>query len=133
MFLTRLISGAVLLVIAFASFWVGAPLLPVVLYTISLIGYLELTKALGVREEGKKASMLWKLLELPPLRCITDCFCSGTWMCWREGDSFICCSAWCYSFWGIVCLCAVVPEASGGTCYDVSLFFPVCAGDAVLY
>ncbi len=54
MFLTRLISGAVLLVIAFASFWVGPPLLPVVLYTISLIGYLELTKALGVRDGGKK-------------------------------------------------------------------------------
>lgn len=54
MFLTRLISGAVLLVIAFASFWVGAPLLPAVLYTISLIGYLELTKALGVRGEASK-------------------------------------------------------------------------------
>lgn len=54
MFLTRLISGAVLLVIAFASLWAGAPLLPAVLYTISLIGYLELTKALGVREKGRK-------------------------------------------------------------------------------
>ena len=54
MFLSRLLSGAVLLVIAFASFWVGAPLLPVVLCVVSLIGYLELTRALGVREEGKK-------------------------------------------------------------------------------
>ncbi|MCM1057080.1 MAG: phosphatidate cytidylyltransferase [Firmicutes bacterium] len=54
MFWTRLLSGAVLLVIAFVSFWVGAPLLPVVLYVVALIGYLELTKALGVREEGKK-------------------------------------------------------------------------------
>lgn len=54
MFWTRLLSGAVLLVIAFASFWVGAPLLPVVLYAVSLIGFLELTRALGVREEGKK-------------------------------------------------------------------------------
>lgn len=54
MFLTRLMSGAVLLIIAFASFWAGAPLLPAVLYTVSLIGYLELTKALGVRGEGGK-------------------------------------------------------------------------------
>lgn len=54
MFWTRLLSGAVLLVIAFASFWVGAPLLPVVLYVVSLIGFLELTKALGVRGEEKK-------------------------------------------------------------------------------
>lgn len=54
MFVTRLLSGAVLLVIAFASFWVGAPLLPAVLYAVSLIGFLELTKALGVRGEEKK-------------------------------------------------------------------------------
>lgn len=54
MFWTRLLSGAVLLVIAFASFWVGAPLLPVVLYVVSLIGFLELTKALGVREKDAK-------------------------------------------------------------------------------
>lgn len=54
MFWTRLLSGTVLLVIAFASFWVGAPLLPVVLYVVSLIGFLELTKALGVRKEGGK-------------------------------------------------------------------------------
>lgn len=54
MFWTRLLSGVLMLVIAFASFWVGAPLLTVVLYVISLVGFLELTKALGVREEGKK-------------------------------------------------------------------------------
>ncbi|MCM1191331.1 MAG: phosphatidate cytidylyltransferase [Butyrivibrio sp.] len=54
MFWTRLLSGAVLLVIAFVSFWVGAPLLPAVLYVVSLIGFLELTGALGVREEGSK-------------------------------------------------------------------------------
>ena len=52
MFLTRLLSGAVLLLIAFASFWVGAPLLPVVLLLVSAVGYLELTKALGVREKN---------------------------------------------------------------------------------
>lgn len=53
MFVSRLLSGAVLLVVASASLWVGAPLLPVVLYAVSLTGYLELTKALGVREKGK--------------------------------------------------------------------------------
>ncbi len=54
MFWTRLLSGAVMLAIAFASFWAGAPLLPVILCAVSLIGFLELTKALGVREEGGK-------------------------------------------------------------------------------
>lgn len=54
MFWTRLLSGIVLLVIAFASFWVGSPLLPVVLYVVSLIGFLELTKALGVRKKDGK-------------------------------------------------------------------------------
>lgn len=54
MFWTRLLSGILMLVVAFASFWVGAPLLTVVLYVVSLVGFLELTKALGVREEGKK-------------------------------------------------------------------------------
>lgn len=56
MFLTRLLSGAVLLLIAFAAFWIGAPLLPVLLAFVSMAGYLELTKALGVRgEKGKRA------------------------------------------------------------------------------
>ncbi len=54
MFWTRLLSGVVMLAIAFASFWMGAPLLPVILYLISMAGFLELTKALGVRGEAKR-------------------------------------------------------------------------------
>lgn len=48
MFLTRLISGIVLLIIAFGAFTLGAPVLTVLLAVISLIGYRELTKVLGV-------------------------------------------------------------------------------------
>lgn len=48
MFWTRLLSGAVLLVIAFLSFIAGAPVLPLVLLFVSLVGYGELAKALGV-------------------------------------------------------------------------------------
>lgn len=54
MFWTRLFSGILMLVVAFTSFWVGAPLLTAVLYVVSLVGFLELTKALGVRGEEKK-------------------------------------------------------------------------------
>ena len=51
MFLTRLISGVVLIIIAFISFFVGTPLLPLVLLFVSLVGYRELIKALGVGGE----------------------------------------------------------------------------------
>ncbi len=57
MFVTRLISGIVLLIIAFGAFTLGAPVLTVLLAVISLIGYRELTKVLGVsgavKENGK--------------------------------------------------------------------------------
>ena len=48
MFWTRLFSGIVLLVIAIGSIWLGGPVLTVVLFAVSLVGYRELTKALGV-------------------------------------------------------------------------------------
>lgn len=48
MFRTRLLSGVVLIVIAAAGFIVGAPLLPLLLFFISVVGYRELVKALGV-------------------------------------------------------------------------------------
>ena len=48
MFWTRLFSGIVLLVIAIGSIWLGGPVLTVVLLVVSLVGYRELTKALGV-------------------------------------------------------------------------------------
>ena len=57
MFLTRLLSGAVLIIIAVISFLAGAPVLPLVLLFISLVGYRELMKAFGVTagQEQKKS------------------------------------------------------------------------------
>lgn len=56
MFWTRLLSGVVLICIAFISFFAGSPLLPLVLLFVSLVGYRELIKALGVTatQEGKR-------------------------------------------------------------------------------
>ncbi|MBQ9122999.1 MAG: phosphatidate cytidylyltransferase [Lachnospiraceae bacterium] len=53
MFWTRLISGAVLLIIAAASFAIGGPVLAGLLLVISLIAYWELCKATGALTEGK--------------------------------------------------------------------------------
>ena len=57
MFWTRLFSGIVLLVIAIGSIWWGGPVLTVVLLLVSLVGYRELTKALGVPSGEKKAAV----------------------------------------------------------------------------
>lgn len=54
MFWTRLFSGIVLLAIAIGSIWLGEPVLTVVLLVVSLVGYRELTKALGVPSGEKK-------------------------------------------------------------------------------
>lgn len=54
MFRTRLLSGIVLIVIAFAAFFIGAPFLPLLLFFISAVGYRELVKALGVSAENQK-------------------------------------------------------------------------------
>lgn len=54
MFWTRLLSGIILLVIAVGSIWLGEPVLTAVLLVVSLIGYRELTKALGVSSGDKK-------------------------------------------------------------------------------
>lgn len=48
MFRTRLISGIVLIAVAFAAFYAGAPVLTLLLFLISLAGYRELAKALGI-------------------------------------------------------------------------------------
>ncbi len=53
MFVTRLLSGIVLIVVAFAAFFIGSPLLSVLLLCVSLVGYRELVKALGVTETNK--------------------------------------------------------------------------------
>jgi len=53
MFKTRLLSGIVLLIIAFFSFYMGAPVLTIVLLLVSLAGYRELTKAFnGLKQDG---------------------------------------------------------------------------------
>lgn len=58
MFRTRLLSGIVLVILAFVSIWCGGPVLAVVLCAISEIAYRELTKATGVHTEGVKANVL---------------------------------------------------------------------------
>lgn len=57
MFWTRLFSGIILLVIAIGSIWLGGPVLTAVLLVVSLVGYLELTKALGASSGEKKAAV----------------------------------------------------------------------------
>lgn len=54
MFRTRLISGIVLIVIAFAAFYAGTPVLTLLLFLISLAGYRELARALGVSGGARK-------------------------------------------------------------------------------
>lgn len=53
MFLTRLLSGIVLVLIALITLIQGGWLLAAVTFIISVIGYLELTKAVGIHEKGK--------------------------------------------------------------------------------
>jgi len=57
MFWTRLFSGIILLVIAIGSIWLGGPVLTAVLLAVSLVGYRELTRALGVSSGEKKAEI----------------------------------------------------------------------------
>lgn len=54
MFWNRLLSGVVLLAIAVLALWAGAPLLTIFLAVVSLIGYLELTKVLGIGQNEQK-------------------------------------------------------------------------------
>lgn len=58
MFRTRLLSGIVLVVLAFISIWCGGPVLAAVLCVISMIAYCELAKATGVHTEGAKFNRL---------------------------------------------------------------------------
>lgn len=53
MFWTRLISGAVMIVIALVTMFLGGPYLAGILLLISLVGYRELTKAQKVNEASK--------------------------------------------------------------------------------
>ncbi len=58
MFRTRLISGIILVFLAFVVLWAGGWLLTAALCAISLIGYYELTKATGVHTAEKKMNGL---------------------------------------------------------------------------
>ena len=53
MFLTRLLSGIVLVLVALATMWSGGLVLCLVIAALSLIGYLELTTASGVSKNKK--------------------------------------------------------------------------------
>ncbi len=54
MFVTRLISGVIMLVIAIGSMWIGGPILAGLLLLISIEGYIELNKALLKQDEKEK-------------------------------------------------------------------------------
>lgn len=58
MFRTRLISGIVLIAAASAAFYAGSPVLTPLLFFISLAGFRELSKALGVSDGGKAKEAL---------------------------------------------------------------------------
>lgn len=58
MFRTRLLSGIILLILTFALNLMGGWVLALALCLISLIAYLELTRATGVGVYGKKANAL---------------------------------------------------------------------------
>ncbi len=58
MFKTRVLSGIVLAICAFVTLFFGGYLLAAVLLLLSIGGFLELTKALGIREEKKINSIV---------------------------------------------------------------------------
>lgn len=64
MFVTRVLSSIILVVIALVTLLTGGYLLAAVLFTISLIAYGELCKACGIHTEGQKINALecWGLL-----------------------------------------------------------------------
>ncbi|MCM1104234.1 MAG: phosphatidate cytidylyltransferase [Clostridium sp.] len=53
MFLTRTISGIVLVILAFGAIWAGDWVLLLTIYAVSLVGFFELTRAMGVNEKRK--------------------------------------------------------------------------------
>ena len=58
MFVTRLLSGIVLVVAALVTLILGGPVLAAVTLVISLIGYMELSKATGIHTKEKKINGL---------------------------------------------------------------------------
>ena len=60
MFVTRLISGVILVAVALITIIAGGPVLMVTLAAVSLIGMGELYRAVGVEETGKSACFPWR-------------------------------------------------------------------------
>ncbi len=60
MFLTRTISGIVLVILAFGTIWAGDWVLLLTLLAVSVTGFLELTKAMGVG--GKKSLNAYEIV-----------------------------------------------------------------------
>ena len=58
MVVNRLLSGIVLVVAALVTLILGGPVLAAVTLVISLIGYMELSKATGIHTKGKKINGL---------------------------------------------------------------------------
>ena len=55
----RVISAVFLVIIALVTILSGGAVLAVTLYLVSIVGFLELTKACGIRDKGsKKLNML---------------------------------------------------------------------------
>ena len=60
MFVTRLISGVILVAVALITIIAGGPVLMVTLAAVSLIGMGELYRAVGVRKQEKSACFPWR-------------------------------------------------------------------------
>ena len=61
MFVTRLISGIVLVILAFGAIWAGDLVLLATMYLVSLVGFRELTKAAGVNREKKNFNIFYRI------------------------------------------------------------------------
>ena len=72
MFGTRLVSGIILVIIAFVTMFMGGPLLAVVSLLISLSAFRELTKALQVNE-GDKGSNAPEIVGMIGVVCYYVC------------------------------------------------------------
>lgn len=57
MFLTRTISGIVLVILAFGAIWAGDFVLLITLLAVSVTGFLELTKAMGVNRKKRSLNV----------------------------------------------------------------------------
>lgn len=64
MFITRVLSSVVLVILAFAAIWAGDIILLLTMFAVSLIGFRELTKAMGISSGQAQAGAPVSLLEV---------------------------------------------------------------------